>query len=498
MHKHPARFLAIALTLGLVGCLWEDSEAPVPSCEARVNDTPQKLLECVTPQGVRAHLLELARIAAANGGSRVTGTPGFNAALDYARTVFAEAGYAVSVQPFDVPTFVLLSPPVLEQRAPGSEVISSVVLTYSGSGDVTAAVGMPTVPTGCLASEFAGFLPGRIALVRRGDCTFSNKAQNAQLAGASGVVLYNNVDEPWGGGIVDPAANLALPVVGIDRATGLRWVGLAAQGLLLHLKVEAQRGIATTYNVLAESTTGRDDAVIVIGAHLDAVNGTVGLDDNGSGVAGVLETARQMGQVRPLNKLRFALWSAEETGLVGSTYYVEHLAPAEKARIALYLNFDMIAAPNYGFFVLDSNGSESGDGGVRAPGSATVENAFAEYYSYRGIPTEKMAIEASSDHWPFFAAGFPVGGIETGAGDRKTTEQAAKWGGTVGQAFDACYHQPCDDISNTNEYALGVNAGAIAWSAVSLAMKPWTFQRSGSESDLQARRLPATRFRGSY
>ena len=81
------------------------------------------------------------------------------------------------------------------------------------------------------------------------------------------------------------------------------------------------------------------------GAHLDSVGQGPGINDNGSGSAALLETAVQMAKVNPRNKVRFAWWGAEESGLVGSTFYVNDLranAPDQLADIALYLNFDMV------------------------------------------------------------------------------------------------------------------------------------------------------------
>ena len=71
----------------------------------------------------------------------------------------------------------------------------------------------------------------------------------------------------------------------------------------------------------------------------------------------------------------------EESGLVGSTYYVNNLSPDEQGRIALYLNFDMIGSPNHVFFVYDGDDSD----GVGAPagpaGSDEIEKVFEAFYT---------------------------------------------------------------------------------------------------------------------
>ena len=125
------------------------------------------------------------------------------------------------------------------------------------------------------------------------------------------------------------------------------------------------REIKTTFNVLAETSTGNDDNVVMVGGHLDSVFAGPGINDNGSGSAAILEVAEQMKKVKPNNTVRFAWWGAEESGLVGSDFYVANLSQAERDQIALYLNFDMVGSPNYVRFVYDGNGSAHRASGPR-------------------------------------------------------------------------------------------------------------------------------------
>ena len=105
----------------------------------------------------------------------------------------------------------------------------------------------------------------------------------------------------------------------------------------------------TTVNVLATTRGGDPNATIVVGAHLDSVPAGAGINDNGSGSAGVLEIALQFFKqgVTPVNRVRFAWWAAEEWGLLGSEYYVASLSNVALAEIALNLNYDMIGSSNY-------------------------------------------------------------------------------------------------------------------------------------------------------
>ena len=213
----------------------------------------------------------------------------------------------------------------------------------------------------------------------------------------------------------------------------------------------------TSYNLVADLPGGDPSSVVMFGAHLDSVSVGPGINDNGSGSAGVLETAlayAASGQT-PRNHVRFGFWGAEELGLLGSKYYVGQLTTAQRSAIRSYQNFDMIASPNVGYFVYDDN----------AAGAAERDD-FTAYYDGKGIPWEYIDVQGRSDHAAFRSNGIATGGIFSGAETLKSTAQASKWGGTAGRAFDACYHRSCDTNANLDLAALDVNVdaiGAMVW-----------------------------------
>ncbi|MEV5435320.1 M28 family metallopeptidase [Streptomyces sp. NPDC052682] len=214
----------------------------------------------------------------------------------------------------------------------------------------------------------------------------------------------------------------------------------------------------TGYNLIADWPGGDTSRVLMAGSHLDSVSSGPGINDNGSGSAAVLETALAVAraQYKPTRHLRFAWWGAEELGIVGSRYYVNNLSSANRARISAYLNFDMIGSPNPGYFVYDDD--------------PALEKTFKDYFSGIGVPTEiETEGDGRSDHAPFKSAGVPVGGLFTGASRTKTAAQAAKWGGTAGQAFDRCYHSSCDTTANINDTALDRNSDALAYAVWELS-----------------------------
>ena len=451
-------------------------------------DTTQ-LREAVTAGAIMDHLAELQKIADNNGGTRASGTAGYDASLAYVQGLLEAAGYEVTVQEFEFNSFTELGEPVFERISPSAETyvpdVDFFTAEYSGSGDVSAdlqAVDLvlppgPTASTstsGCEATDFADFVAGNIALVQRGTCDFSVKAANAYDAGAVGVIIFNEGQEgrtetlnaTLGDAFSDP-----LPVVGTSFEIGEELASLLGQGdVVIHLVTETSIQLdVPTANLIAETPTGRDDRVIMAGAHLDSVPEGPGINDNGSGSATLLETALQIAAsgIEPRNTIRFAWWGAEEAGLVGSQYYVDSLTAKQARNIELYLNFDMIGSPNYARFVYDGDGSAFGSKGPS--GSDDIEQLFEDYFTSQGLASEPTQFDGRSDYDAFITAGIPAGGLFTGAEDAKTAEQVADYGGLATFAgepvsYDPCYHQACDSLD-----PIGDGADAALYTALNAA-----------------------------
>ncbi|ONI72597.1 peptidase M28 [Actinosynnema sp. ALI-1.44] len=222
-------------------------------------------------------------------------------------------------------------------------------------------------------------------------------------------------------------------------------------------------GGAAGFNLIADWPHGDATNVIMAGAHLDSVSRGPGINDNGSGSAGLLETALTVSRLnlRPPKQLRFGWWGAEELGLVGSTAYVNSLTAAQRAVIKAYLNFDMTGSPNPAYFVYSASGQPTG--------SKAIEDLLEAGFASKSVPTELTSVGGRSDHAAFARAGIPVGGTFSGAEVRKTAAQAQKWGGQANVAFDRCYHQACDTISNINATSLDRHSDVIAYALWSLA-----------------------------
>lgn len=469
--------------LGLfVGTILTATLMLAPTVTAAVPTDSSTLRTAVTAAGILEHLNALQAIGDANGGERTSGTPGYDESVDYVVEQLETAGYDPVIQEFEFPFFREISSH-FERVSPDPEAYAVDVdfhlMDYSGSGDTTAALvpidivippgaAASTSTSGCEASDFAGLdLAGKIALTQRGTCTFATKAANAEAAGAAGVIIFNE-GQPGRqalllGTLGGPG--IGIPVVGTSFAVGAELYSLTQAGpVTVHLQAETESETRTTSNVIAETAGGRDDRVVVAGAHLDSVLGTVAMNDNGSGSAAILEIAEQFAalDIEPRNKVRFIWFGAEEFGLLGSEYYVGQLSKRDVKDIAVNINVDMIASDNYVRFVYD---------GADGPnGSNVVEDVFLDYFASQDLATDPTPLAGSSDYAPFMEAGIPVGGVFAGASGLKTAEQAAVYGGTADEPYYECYHLACDRVENINSTVLEQLSDGAAHATLSFAM----------------------------
>jgi Zn-dependent M28 family amino/carboxypeptidase len=448
---------------------------------------PADLESRVTVAGITAHLEALQGIADANGGNRAIGTPGYEASGQYIEGVLEAAGYDPVRQDFEATSQVIdefsisllgvtsvfdpatgVTTPATPERIPMEGTTAT-----PDAGIVDAPLVAPTTATGCTAEEWGGVdATGSVAVVSRGICPFADKSVAAAAAGAVAVLVYNNEAGPLSGTLGEQLPEY-IPSVGLTQAEGEAVLAALPSNPTVSLQLQETTTTVDTFNIIAETPTGRTDNVVMLGAHLDSVAEGPGINDNGSGSAAILETAVQLAASGALNnQVRFAWWGAEEVGLVGSTHYVDDLAanePEALDQIATYLNFDMVASPNYVISVYDADQSTF-EAPVEVPeGSIATEKALTDYFDASGQAWIDTAFDARSDYNAFILNGVPASGLFTGADDIKTAEQAALFGGVVGEQHDQQYHQPGDDITNINEDALGIMAGAIASVTASLA-----------------------------
>ena len=499
-------------------------------CVARVNDTPSRLIECVQTADLWQHMQNIEAIAKANPGpdgkpSRNSGEPGYKASVDYVAAAMIAAGYDVTIQQYTFTYYAYTAPPTMSEISPTPRtfVLASEWNSGQSLGSATAAIQpaggiiIPPTPTpssssGCTAADFTGFTAGRIALVQRGGCFFGVKVLNAQAAGASGVIIFNEGNPGrtgvLAGSLVDANGNPIIPTIPVAFTSfdiGQMLLNASKQGpVVMSINVPAVvKQNAPDYNVIAESKGGDKNHVVVVDAHLDAIYGE-GMLDNGSGSVTILDIAQMMQNVNPTNKLRFIWFGGEELGLLGSSFYVNNLSSNDLSHIGYDLDADVTATPNYIIGVLDPAAPDFFGGTVtntfpnRVYKASTIarDQAIA-YFDSTGRHHELLS-PTGTDALSFNAVGIPASGLLTGQDCCKSQAEVNLFGGSLGNyegnvpSFDGgCVDNPfrwCDNLSNNDPVVMTFMSKAFATMVVQMAFD--TKVMSASNNVVYKKTLP--------
>ncbi|MCD9623970.1 M20/M25/M40 family metallo-hydrolase [Rhabdothermincola salaria] len=435
----------------------------------------------VSAADITGHLEAFQAIADANDGTRAFDTPGYQASVDYVVQRLEAAGFEAEIHEFVVPDApIRAAAPVVERTAPTARTYvegTDYEMPFPNS-PIAVEGDLHVVEDGCDADQWEAVPAGTVVLVATSpDCPVLDEVGDAGRVDAVGVLVA-----PGDGAGAPPDdldldglpfyIQLATMSVSGDVATELALLA-ETDTVRMALDPGIDLGPVTSYNVLAD-WPGTTDEVVIVGGHLDSVPDGPGINDNGSGAAGVLALAERFAATNPATDrtVRFAFWGAEETppALLGSTAYVASRTPAELTAIVAYLNVDMIGSPNWMRGVTDPAAFPDA---AHAPGSQAITDAFVEHFAADGKPVWPFTWNGNSDDYPFALAGIPTGGLTTGAGGNptqlKTPEQAALFGGTAGEYFDACYHDACDDLTNVDADIAAEMTGALGAVALELA-----------------------------
>ncbi len=542
--RRRRRYLSLVLlcvaVFGLaaaVGPVASSSAAPA-KCDTQVNDTPSKLVACIQKDDLWNHMKAFQAIADANPGpdghaSRNSGEPGYKASVDYVARLMTEAGYNVTIQTYKffyfaytaIPSFSEVSPTahdyvLADEWGPGQSIGTTTADLQPAGGIIIPPTPTSSSTSGCTSADFTGFVPGRIALIQRGGCNFGVKVLNAQAAGATGVIIFNEGNPGRTGllvgSLVDAAGNRIVPTipvafttfgVGSDLLTQYQQA-VAANAALPVMKISVQGVVDPNrddYNVIAESKGGDKNHVLVVDAHLDAIYGA-GMLDNASGSATILDIAQQMKNVNPLNKLRFIWFGGEELGLLGSAYYVNNLTSTQASHIGYDLDADVMATPNYVVGVLDPAGPDLFGRTVTQTfpnrvykASTIARDQSIDYFDSIGLNHELFS-PVGTDAFSFNAIGIPASGLLTGQDCCKSQEEVDLFGGYLGNyegnvpSFDGgCVDNPfrwCDNLDNNDPNVLTFMSKAFANTVVRMAFDNNVM--SASNNPVYKPKLPAS------
>lgn len=496
--RHPLLALVLAYPLGSVASQLQQqplvdhasTKKPLISSEALQADiSTDKLFSRAM------HLFELAKLSIDDYAhpTRVIGSKGHLATIDYIRSTLASLGdyYTISNQSF---------PAVLGEVYEARLVLGDVVPKSARPMSLT-----PPTPkknpvfaplvlvagAGCNAKDYPSTVDGAIALIRRGECSFGDKSALAGKAGAVAAVIFNNEDGAVSGTLGAPDKN-HIATFGLSGKEAVPYIEALGKGeaVLASAYVDSVVENILTNNVIAQTRGGDPDNCVMLGGHSDSVGEGPGINDDGSGSLTLLEIAVQMSQYRVKNCVRFAWWAGEEEGLLGSEYYTSQLSETENMKIRLFMDYDMLASPNYAYQIYNATDA------VNPVGSEELRDLYIDWYKQHGQNYTFVPFDGRSDYVGFITNGIPGGGIATGAEGIKTKKEQAMFGGIAGEWYDPCYHQICDTTNNLDLTAWEINSKLVAHSVATYAL---SFDGFPERTSVRSNMMPAEAmpYRGS-
>jgi aminopeptidase YwaD len=318
-------------------------------------------------------------------GSRPAGSPAERQSAVYLRDQLRGFGYEAELEPFSYEVFVdagsslgVLSP----------EPLSLAVNPFEPSANGVVEGELVDAGIGRL-QDFPADTAGKIALMHRGVLFFADKVDNAEAAGAVGVIVYNDKPGLFTGYLGEPSA---IPALAISQEDGQGLLAMVEAGpVSVRLEVRTESRSRDSQNVVGRPQDGA--CRLIAGGHYDSVPAGPGANDNASGTATVVEMARVLAADGELDDVCFVLFGAEEVGLFGSVRFVESLTPAEEKTLEGMLNFDMVGVGTQWFF----------------SGSARMTDLAAVEADERGLDyIVDSSPSIGSDHASFTNAGVPA------------------------------------------------------------------------------------------
>ncbi len=392
-------------------------------------------------------------------GPRLSGSPGAEAAVRWALAKFQQDGLAARLEPVKVPHWVRGEErgEILARPGVVGHPLFLTALGGSPGGDVTGDV----VEVRSL-KEIAA-----LGAAARGKVLFLNHTMHTETGYGEFVGLRS--EGPVEAGKVGAAgvllrslatASLRTPHTGMTREGGVPSAAVTTEdAALLHrllargpVRVRFRLGCrwlpeADSANVVAE-VRGREkpDEIVVFGAHLDSWDLADGANDDGAGVAMVMESARLIGSLRPAPRrtVRFVLYMNEENGLAGGKGY----AAAHAAELAHH-----VAA-------MESDAGAARPVAIASRTGAALLKPWLEPLAALGRSEPVETEIGGADISPMAAASVPFAGVQVD-----------------GTHYFDIHHSPADTFDKIDPLALAQDTAAFAVLTYALAEMPETLPR---------------------
>jgi Iap family predicted aminopeptidase len=235
----------------------------------------------------------------------------------------------------------------------------------------------------------------------------SEKYGRSLLAGATGFIFANHYPGfgPATGGVGHGGEEGLIPGFSVcyEHGAYIQRLAKRAGEVKVRMRSTDRCRPMTSWNVVGDLPGGEQPGeMVMMGSHYDGHDISQGAGDPASGAVSVLEAARLLARYAPAlpRTVRFVLWGIEEIGLLGSKAYAAAHA-AELDQIRFYLNMD--------------------SAGTRTNKRDIVLNEWPALQTLIERWRDEMALSfavgqrtsAHSDHFPFFMAGVPTGGMES-------------------------------------------------------------------------------------
>lgn len=243
---------------------------------------------------------------------------------------------------------------------------------------------------------------GKVALVKIGEISLREKAENALKAGCPAFVCYDDdhrTDRYFMNSVGTDAGTI--PGVTIGDTDGEDLKARLASGEILEVSLDINAEIVPmgrSQNIVAtlEASKGvQNPKTLIIGAHYDSRN-SPGANDNASGIAALLETARILSGGKHGLEIKFAAFGSEEILLTGSRSYADSMTEEETKNTVGVVIFDTIGHGNTVLFLLQNTEEIPGWLGFFTDSAGERGEAFS------------ISADANSDHIPFAAKGIPA------------------------------------------------------------------------------------------
>ena len=385
-------------------------------------------------------------------GARISGSAGYERAAAWAQEQFRSAGVPdAKLEPFTMPHGW-----EREQRA-RAKIVSPVetALAVESVGWAPSPPGDRVEATVVAGDEQAMASPelvrGRIVLMTRE--WWPDVEQRLKQAGAVAVLIADRSrDNEIAARVLRFGGEIAPLPVAILSAASADDLREAMRRGTVQVSLEYRNRITedpvTLSNVVAE-ITGRErpEEFVLVGAHLDSWDFATGAQDNASGVAMILEAARAIAALghAPRRSIRFALWGAEEQGLLGSTAYADAHA-AELNRCVAVLNVDGGTARIIGW-------TAPGRDDVLKATRELTGRLLADLHADRMDTSMQYAFD--SDGGPFIAAGIPTLDMNVDDGP-----------------YEEIHHKSTDTADRVDARNLAIGAAMTAVTAWAIADAP--------------------------